>query len=235
MNGAASVTGVQLYATHDAYSEGDFYEAAILLCHTTVGELSTSFEANYAGFTPVEVWSADTLSIDWSAPGWNGQDFQAPFEYDGTHNLIIEYRYMGEDGRTINVRGFYPPTPNRTLDAGLPTSSTGDLLSFMTSLRIHYTPAAGIGGDEPGAGPTLTVEDNPSSAPVLGLSVPEPGVAGLGLYSPDGRLVWEWSGWCGGDAVTTVRCPGLELPAGVYLARMEAGGASASARIVILR
>ncbi len=235
MNGAASVTGVDLYATHDAYSEGDFYKAEILLCNTTAEELSTSFEDNYAGFTPVEVWSADTLSIDWAAPGWNGQVFTTPFEYDGTHNLIIEYRYLGENGRTINVRAFYPPTPNRTLDAGLPTSSTGELLSFMTSLRIHYTPAVGIGDDEPGAGPALTVEDSPSSAPVLGLAVPESGAAGLGLYSSDGRLVWEWSGWCECGVVTTVRCPGRELPAGVYLARMEAGGASASARIVILR
>lgn len=234
MNGAASITEVGLYGTHDAFSEGDFYNAEILLCNTTAGELSTSFEDNYTGFTPVRVWSADTLSIDWTAPGWNGQVFDTPFEYDGTHNLIIEYRYLGENGRTINTGAFYPPTPNRTLDAGLPTSSTGRLLGFMTSLRIHYIPAIGIGDDEPVAGPALTVEESPSSAPLLGLSVPESGIAGLGLYSLDGRLVREWSGWCEGGVVTTVRCPGGELPAGVYLVLMEAGGASASARIAIL-
>ncbi len=235
MNGPGTISELQLFATHDAFSEAVFYQAEILFCHTTMDELTTSFEDNYAGFEPARAHWLDTLAIDWTAPGWNGFALQQPFEYDGEHNLIIEFRYFGEDGRTINAKGFYPPTPNRTLDAGLPTSSTGELLSFMNSLRIYFTPPAGIAEDGGSAGPSMTLQACPSADPAFVLDVPGAGPAALGLYSSDGRLVWEWGGTslqAGETAVSGV--PG-SLPPGVYTAVLEACGSTTSVRVAILR
>ena len=235
MNGPGTISELQLFATHDASSEAVFFQAEILFCHTTLDELTTTFEANYAGFEPARAHWLDTLSIDWTAPGWNGFELQQPFEYDGEHNLIIEFRYLGEDGRTINAKAFYPPTPNRTLDAGLPTSSTGELLSFMNSLRIYFTPPTGTGGEEGAAAPGISALSCPSADPVFTIVMPTACPAGLGLYSSDGRLVWRWSGASLEAGETTVRGIPGDLPPGVYTAVLEACGSTVSTRVAILR
>lgn len=235
MNGPGTISELQIFATHDAFSEAVFFQAEILFCHTTLDELTTSFAANYAGFEPARAHWLDTLAIDWTAPGWNGFVLQQPFEYDGEHNLIIEFRYLGEDGRTINAKAFYPPTPNRTLDAGLPTSATGELLSFMNSLRIYFTPPTGISGDDHPAEPVLSVQACPSADPAFVLDMPDAGAAGLGLYSCDGRLVWEWDGAWLPAGETAVQGIPAGLPSGVYTAVLEACGSVSSARVAILR
>lgn len=235
MNGPGTISELQLFATHDPFSEAVFYQAEILFCHTTLDELTTSFEANYAGFEPARAHWLDTLAIDWAAPGWNGFMLQQPFEYDGEHNLIIEFRYLGEDGRTINAKAFYPPTPNRTLDAGLPTSATGELLSFMNSLRIYFTPPEGVSGEGEPAAPAIAVVACPCADPAFVLDVPDAGPAWLGLYSSDGRLAWEWSDTSLQDGLTTVSGVPGSLPPGVYTAVLEACGTISSSRVAILR
>jgi hypothetical protein len=235
MNGAASISEVQLYATHDASSEATFYNSEILLCHTSVTGLSTSFEANYAGGEPFSVRTDDTLAIDWIAPGWNGLPFGRCFDYNGSDNLIIEFRYYGEDGRTINTRGFYPPTPDRTLDAGLPNSPTGDLLTFMNSLRIYYTPASGAGGSEGLHGLGLAAVPNPSASPQLTLSLPDPGPARLEIFSVDGRLTQSISlGWLG-EGEESLQGLFDDGPTGVFIARLEACGEAATVRVAVIR
>ncbi|MFO7627174.1 MAG: hypothetical protein R6V62_07945 [Candidatus Fermentibacteraceae bacterium] len=143
-SGPALLERVELYATHASQATGNFQNARILLCETTVSALSTSFEANYAGGSPMQVFSADTLSIKWagSAPGWNGFDLDIPFEYSGTQNLIVEFRYLGHDGKTVNARAASLPSGNRCLSAAYPTSSTGTLMSFLTCMRLHYGASA---------------------------------------------------------------------------------------------
>jgi len=87
----------------------------------------------------VQVFSADTLEIKsaGSAPGWNGFDLDTPFEYSGALNLIVEFRYLGHDGKTVNARAANLPAGNRCLSAPYPTSSTGQLMSFLTCMRLH--------------------------------------------------------------------------------------------------
>lgn len=131
---------MELYATHASQATGTFQNVRILLCETTANALSTSFEANYAGGAPAQVFSADTLEIKWagSAPGWNGFDLDDPFEYSGDGNLIVEFRYLGHDGKTVNARAANLPAGNRCLSGPYPTSSTGQLMSFLTCMRLHY-------------------------------------------------------------------------------------------------
>lgn len=138
--GPALIERIELYATHASQATGNFRSFRLLLCETSVTALSTNFQANYAGQTPSQVFSADTLKIEWagSAPGWNGFDLETPFEYSGTNNLIVEFRYLGHDGKTVNARAASLPTGNRCLDGPTPTSQTGQLMSFLTCMRLHY-------------------------------------------------------------------------------------------------
>ncbi len=131
---------LELYATHSAHASGEFYQFSILLCETEVQSLSTSFQANYGTGTPVTVFSLDTLSIEWShsAPGWNGFDLETPFQYQGDRNLIIEFRYLGDDGHTVNARAAGLPAADRCLSAPHPSSASGSFMSFLTCMRIHY-------------------------------------------------------------------------------------------------
>lgn len=135
---------VELYATHASQATGRFMNASILLCETGVPSLSTSFEANYGGASPVTVFALDTLSIRWegSAPGWNGFDLDTPFEYSGTNNLIVEFRYLGHDGKTVNARAASLPAANRCLSGPHPGSAAGTLMSFLTCMRLHYGASA---------------------------------------------------------------------------------------------
>lgn len=112
------------------------------MCETQVSSLTTSFEANYGGNSPELVFQADTLSIHWSeaSPGWNGFDLDTPFQYSGSGNLIVEFRYMGDNGFTVNARALSLPEADRCLSGPHPSSSTGTLMSFLTCMRLHFDP-----------------------------------------------------------------------------------------------
>ena len=134
------INRLELFATHSSHAEGEFYQFSILLCETEVQSLTTSFQANYGTGTPVTVFSLDTLSIEWShsSPGWNGFDLDEPFSYQGDRNLIIEFRYLGDDGHTVNARAASLPAADRCLSAPHPSSASGSFMSFLTCMRIHY-------------------------------------------------------------------------------------------------
>lgn len=77
-----------------------YYNVRVLLCHTGLEELSTEFDLNYEGNTPVEVLSADTLTVGYGVPT-HWYRFPAGFEYDGTSNLIVEFRWRGSAGTNV--------------------------------------------------------------------------------------------------------------------------------------
>ena len=133
----------------------------------------------------------DTLSLDWSASssGWNGFTFGTPWFYDGSGNLIIEFRYYGNTGTTVNVRAMNLPSCDRCLDAGYPDSSTGSYMSFLTCLRVQYTPT-GVEGGAPDQGQPLTLPVNPvrGSLTVL-LDLADSGPVTLDIYSMAGQLL----------------------------------------------
>jgi hypothetical protein len=119
----------------------------VLICETETASLSTNFEANYSGAVPIAVFELDTLSIDWTktSPGWNGFDLDTPFQYSGSGNLIVEFRYLGHDGKTVNARAAALPQADRCLSGAFPNSATGSLMSFLTCMRLHYD-SAGLEG-----------------------------------------------------------------------------------------
>ncbi|OPL19607.1 MAG: hypothetical protein AVO35_09845 [Candidatus Aegiribacteria sp. MLS_C] len=123
MNGRASIERIELYSTHDFQAEGYYCDFEMPVCSTEVSSLSTYFEASYGGNPPVPVLFLDTLTTDRadSTPGWNGFDLAGPFIYQGTGNLLFEFRYMGSSGTTVNVGAASLPSADRCLDGeGIP-------------------------------------------------------------------------------------------------------------------
>jgi len=135
------INRIELFSTHASQSTGEFYNYELLMCETSLSSLTTSFDANYSGNTPTAVLQRDTLKIDWQAtsPGWNGFDLDTPFQYSGAQNLIIEFRYLGDNGKTVNARAAAISPQDRCLSGSHPQSATGTFMSFLTCMRIHYT------------------------------------------------------------------------------------------------
>ncbi len=135
---------MELFSTHPFQATGEFRNVSILMCETDVEHLTREFQNNYGGNTPAEVFSVDTLMIDWASgsPGWNGFDLDSPFPYSGNGNLIVEFRYLGHDGKTVNARAADLPAGDRCLSGPNPGSSSGNLMGFLTCMRLHYDGAA---------------------------------------------------------------------------------------------
>lgn len=227
MGGPASINRVELYSTHDFQAQGYFCDFQMLVCTTSVTGLSTGFEANYDGNIPVPVMARDTLHIDWSSttPGWNGFDFDTPFEYGGSGNLILEFRYMGSSGTTVNARAMSYPTGERCLDGGYPSCPVGENMVFLTCMRIHYG-TAGIHGADPGTGPLLRPRENPCGGTVLmELLLPEAGAVSLRVLDISGRTVLSpITGEYLQAGASAIPVDLSSLPEGMYAVMAECGG-----------
>ncbi|MFO7650597.1 MAG: T9SS type A sorting domain-containing protein [bacterium] len=137
MPGPCRIDSIQLLCGSDVYNHGIFYNAQILCCPTTATELDSAFEENYAGNTPVVALEANPLTLNWVNNTWHGLAFNYPYDYDGASNLIIEYRWTGDDGNSVYDRGFYT-TGNRACNANSATAPMGVPRNYMPRHRIFY-------------------------------------------------------------------------------------------------
>lgn len=196
MPGPCRIDSVQLLCGSDIYNHGVFYNAQILCCPTTVTELDSAFEDNYAGNTPAAAMSANPLTLNWTNDTWHGLAFNYPYDYDGTTNLIIEYRWSGDDGNSVYDRGFYT-TGNRACNANSATAPMGVPRNYMPRCRIFYST---VGLAEPGNRRSsfelrrpLTVSPNPTRGRVTvhlaSPSTPTPCPSTLSVSDASGRLV----------------------------------------------
>jgi hypothetical protein len=79
----------------------------------------------------------DTLALVWQNGHWEGLAFDVPFNYNGTDNLIIEYRWQGDDNLSVYDLGFYT-SGNRAMNASSSTAPTGTPRNYMPRVRIFY-------------------------------------------------------------------------------------------------
>ncbi len=183
MAGPARLTEVQLLCGSAVHDSGWFYNARILACHTSLAELTNTYAANYDGNLPDTVMAVDTLDLAWTIGQWGSLVFDQPFDYNGTENLVLEFRYNGDDHRAVYARGFYPPGGNRVLDGYSLTNPQGALRSYCNRLRIYYDPV-GIEETPPVRAAEFRCSPNPFRGSTV-ISLPGP----VRVYGADGRLV----------------------------------------------
>jgi hypothetical protein len=147
MPGACALDSLQLLCGSDSFDHGTFRNFRILACHTSKVELESTFANNYTGNTPEIVTSRETLVVSWQNNQWSGFGFDPKFAYNGSDNLILEFRWQGDDGNAAYDRGWYTPG-NRAVDGRSLTAPKGTPRAYMPRLRIHYS-ATGVEESEP--------------------------------------------------------------------------------------
>ena len=97
-----TITGVAYQADDDAMN-AQFNAFQMKLCHTSLDELTSSFSGNYDGNEPALVSEQDPLILDAVADEWFDIPGFTPFRYDGVGNLLIEVRWMNDNGTDLET------------------------------------------------------------------------------------------------------------------------------------
>jgi hypothetical protein len=141
---AGAVTKIEWQNWADSTgSGGTFSSCKMYLCHTSLSTITTTFNDNYTGNTPVEVYN-DTFVIPSLPPNtWHTICEPTNFDYDNTNNLLMEVTWVGP-----SVGG---TTPFKTTSSGgagrayawdpAATTATSSSSSYAYYGRITITPA----------------------------------------------------------------------------------------------
>ena len=242
MSGMASIEEIQMQCFSSVYNHGVFYNAKIYVCHTPLSELTDVFEDNYAGNTPELTFSDDTLDLNWTDNQWEGHVFDTPFSYNGTDNLVFEFRWQGDDGNYVYVQSWLPSSDNRVLRGDL-TSPTGTLLNEMNSLRIYYTP---IGIDEtipptiPKVSSLRNYPDPFSSMVTISYQLHRSSCVSLCIYNITGQLIKTLIYGTRGSGYHSIKWDGNDeqgkaAGSGIFFCRLETDNSVLMKKIISIR
>ena len=182
---------VQLLCGSDVYNNGIFLNARVYACHTTVRELDSAFGDSYVGNTPQAAMTRDSLRLGWQNGEWEGLGFDEPFDYNGADNLILEFRWQGDNDSSVYNLGYYT-SGNRAVDAKSSTAEYGTPRNYMPRFRIFYSATGMAEGlaTLPVAGARLKATPNPFTT---GTAISLPPAANSGtrvrILDAGGRLV----------------------------------------------
>jgi len=233
MAGPCTFDSVQLLCGSDVYNRGAFLNARVYACHTTVTELDSVFEENYAGNTPEAAMTRDTLYLRWQNGAWEGLGFDSPFDYNGLDNLILEFRWQGDNDSSVYNLGYYT-SGNRAVDAKSSTAQSGTPRNYMPRFRIFYssTSISERRVVRPASGLAISVTPNPFRS---GVTLRADGNLSLkaSVYSSAGELVRRIAesaselSWDGRDG------DGRRVRAGTYFCRIRDGGQVRTVHLVL--
>jgi hypothetical protein len=145
---AGTVTRWEWNAARDLLA-GSFYNFKLTLCHTSLAALTESYVGNYDGHTPVTVYDRNPATIS-AVPSnnWFGFDFDTPFVYNGSDNLVVEVWWEEDSnggGNTqwnfpVNGRCCFSYIVNGNPVNGYP--DRGSASYFMHYMRATVSPSA---------------------------------------------------------------------------------------------
>ncbi len=237
MAGPCTFDSVQLLCGSDVYNRGAFLNARVYACHTTVTELDSAFAENYAGNTPQAAMTRDTLYLRWQNGVWHGLGFDSPFDYNGTDNLILEFRWQGDSDSSVYDLGWYTPG-KRAVDAKSSTAPSGTPRNYMPRLRIFCSLSGMAEGavEVPAQEPVFTASPNPfRSAVTIRAATGRRGLASARIYTATGGLVRRIASassssafyWDGRDE------EGRRVEAGTYFCRVRSGSRAQTVHLIL--
>ena len=133
LNAAGTLTKIEWQVYEKAGgSGGTFNNCDILLCHTSLKAVTSTFDDNYGGNKPVNVFSG-TFVLPASSPNqWMTIVEPKNFTYNNKDNLLIEVSWQGGSGgatffktRTTST----PPSPGRVWNTTSKTATTGTVVA----------------------------------------------------------------------------------------------------------
>ncbi len=125
-------------------SVGVYNNFRFYLCHTTVSQLSTVFDDNYAGNTPQLQIDSPSFTVGGSANNW--LEWPVNFEYNNTANLLVEIRWNGDNGVGVPMWRTNESIPRRVYNMTSDNASTGT--TQYTSNYVKLTIDRGTGIEE---------------------------------------------------------------------------------------
>ena len=240
MPGPCRLDSVQLLCGSDVYNHGIYLNARVYACHTTVTELDSVYEDNYAGHSPKAALTLDTLFLRWQNGAWQGLGFDTPFDYDGSDNLILEFRWQGDNDSAVYDRGWYTEG-NRAVDAKSSTAERGTPRNYMPRLRIFYTQTGITEGsvEVPARGLRVWATPNPfATGTAIHLQSAVGGRSRVRIFDAEGRLVRTLLqstignrqspvvSWDGRDGA------GRQVAPGAYFCRIGAGSSTGTIQLI---
>jgi hypothetical protein len=134
----APITRIE-YHSAGTYSNVEFNDLELRMCHTSFEELTANFSDNYDNNTPVLVATADPLTVNVGLDDWFGFDLSPQFDYDGGNNLIVEIRWQNQTmGDKVNTWA-YNTNSGRMLKTREYNGATGGLVPTVNQFRVTYS------------------------------------------------------------------------------------------------
>lgn len=112
---------------------GTYNDVRMYCCHTNVPQLSSVFDDNYAGNTPVEVMNEPVLAVGGTANEWMPWDIN--FSYNNVDNLLVEIRWNGDNNINVPFWRTGEAIPRR-LYAWDDNATTGSLQNTSNYVRL---------------------------------------------------------------------------------------------------
>jgi hypothetical protein len=118
---------------------GTYDNMRVYMCHTNVSQLSTTFDLNYGGQTPILVIDEASMMIGNAGNVW--MDWDVAFDYNNTDNLLIEIRWNGDNNIGVPIWRTGEAVPRRLYawDDNATTGSVGDQC-YYAKLAISTGP-----------------------------------------------------------------------------------------------
>ncbi|MEO0161723.1 MAG: hypothetical protein ABIL39_09865 [candidate division WOR-3 bacterium] len=113
-------------------------------CHTTVSQLSTVFDDNYAGNTPQLQFESPSFTVGGAANNW--LEWPVDFQYDNSSNLLVEIRWNGDNGVAVPMWRTDEAIPRRVYNMISDSASAGT--TQRGSNYVKLTIDRGTGSEE---------------------------------------------------------------------------------------
>ena len=146
INEAGAITLVE-FQRHSSYTGpgGTYQTGDVLLCHTTLNAITSTYASNYAGFTPVTIFSG-VISIPAGAAGvwFTVVGGISNFNYNNVNNLLIEVSWASGTSGSNFMNYTASGQPGR-LYAQTKTATTGTVGAGYGHIgRITIQPGGGV-------------------------------------------------------------------------------------------
>jgi len=107
------------------------------LCHTTQTELSSTFNTNYSGNTPLLVIDSATFTVNGVAQQW--LEWPISFDYNNTANLLIEVCWRGSNSMNVPLYVEWLTGSKRVFNLGNDSAPSGsvDYVVYYAKLSIE--------------------------------------------------------------------------------------------------
>jgi len=141
INTSGNIIKFAFLPSSSGFVTGDYYRVRVLFCHTSVPQLASSFDMNYAGNTPVEVLAAETLAVGGAQNVW--MDWDVDFPYNNVDNLLVEITWSGDAGTNIALWRTNESIPRR-LYAWNDQATSGSLQNTSNHVRLTIDTGTGV-------------------------------------------------------------------------------------------